>query len=90
LQVEAATVRAHVTRMSEYGAGIVSPMALCSSRRRRGLLVAVAPWRKRFAFVAGNDGPASDSIVKQHAGHASAFSRRDASELCVDFRPREN
>src|SRR6266704_6289135 len=39
----------------------------------------------------GNDAHAahrnSYSTVKQQASHASAFSRRDAPELCVDCRP---
>jgi len=35
LQVEAAIVHAHVTRMSGYGAAIVSPMSRCSSRLRQ-------------------------------------------------------
>ena len=60
--------------------------------------VAVAPLRKRFAFVAGHDGGETLRFngvnfrfnCQTACGHASAFSRRDASELCVNFRPREN
>src|SRR5260370_42032896 len=58
--------------------------------------VAVAPLRKRFAFVADNDGGETLRFngvnfrfnCQTACGHASAFSRRAASELCVNFRPR--
>jgi hypothetical protein len=49
-----------------------------AARRKNGLLRRFAPLRKRFAFVAGNDGKK----------HTFAFSRRNPPEFCCQtFRP---
>ena len=39
--------------------------------------------------LARNDGATSDSIVKQQRGCASAFSRHEMPEVCVNFAPSE-
>ena len=65
------TMRARKTRAAGDGG---------RSRRKRSL-------RKPSAFVAGNDAVEFDFYCHTARGYTSAFSRRDAPELCFDFNP---
>jgi hypothetical protein len=57
--------------------GSATRQSILSLRGEMDCFVASAPLRKRFAFVAGNDG-----------GHTPAFPRRDAPELYNNHPPQ--
>ena len=78
---------ASLTRLTHQSFNVIASEAKQSNfiAAKLDCFVASAPLRKRFAFVAGNDELGIGFNCQTARGRASALSRRDAPELCVDL-----